>query len=63
MFTLEGIGIGEWEDRAERKVIVPSAMREQKIFYGIHCRLKYISVVLCISAGGGHMIPFLFLLK
>jgi hypothetical protein len=59
VFNLDAIGINEWEDRVERKVIVSSAMRKQKIFHGIHRRLKHISVVTCISAGGDHMIPFL----
>jgi hypothetical protein len=59
VFNLDKIGISEWEDRVERKMIVPSVMREQKIFYGIHRGLKHISVVTCISAGGDHVIHFL----
>jgi hypothetical protein len=59
VFNLDEIGISEWEDRLERKVIVPSAMREQKIFHEMHRELKQIAVVTCISAGGGHVIPFL----
>jgi hypothetical protein len=59
VFNLDEIGISEWEDRVERKVTVPSAMREQKIFHGIHRGLKHISVVTCISAGSDHVIPFL----
>jgi hypothetical protein len=59
VFNLDEIGISEWEDQVERKVIVRSAVREQKIFHGIHRALKRISVVTCISAGGDHMIPFL----
>jgi hypothetical protein len=52
VFNLDDIGIIEWEDRIERKVIVPSIMRGEKIFHGIHRRLKHISVVACISASG-----------
>jgi hypothetical protein len=63
VFNLGEIGISGWEDRVERKVIVPSAMREQKIFHGIYRGLKHISVIACISAGGDHMILFLFPLK
>jgi hypothetical protein len=59
VFNLDEIGVSEWEGRAERKVIVPSAMREQKIYHRIHRGLKHISVVTCISVGGDHMIPFL----
>jgi hypothetical protein len=32
VFNLVEIGIGEWEDRAERKVILPSPTRQQSIF-------------------------------
>jgi hypothetical protein len=32
VFNLLEIRISEWVDRVERKVIVPSAMREQKFF-------------------------------
>jgi hypothetical protein len=32
VFNLDEIGISEWENRVERKVIVPSAMREQRFF-------------------------------
>jgi transposase len=31
VFNFDEIGINEWDDRVERKVIVPSAIREQKI--------------------------------
>jgi hypothetical protein len=41
----------------ERKVIVPSTMRDEKIFHGIHRVLKYISVVVCISASRDHVVP------
>jgi hypothetical protein len=60
VFNLDENGISEWEDRVERKAIVPSAMGEQKMLHGIHRGLKHISVVTCISTGGDHTIPFLF---
>jgi hypothetical protein len=50
------IGTSEWEDRADRKVIVPATMREHIIFHGIHG--KHISVVVCISAAGDRLTPF-----
>jgi hypothetical protein len=57
-FNLDEIGISEWEDRLERKVIVPSTTRDKKIFHGIHRGLKHISVVAYIPAPGDHMMPF-----
>jgi hypothetical protein len=59
VFNLDEIGISEWEDRVERRVIVPTTMRGQTIFHGVHRNLKHISVVVCISAAGEHMSPFL----
>jgi hypothetical protein len=32
VFNLDEIGISEWEDPVERKVVFASAMREQQIF-------------------------------
>jgi hypothetical protein len=58
VFNLDEIEISEWEDRHEMQVIVPSAMRGQTIFHGVHRNLKQISVVTCISAAGEHMTPF-----
>jgi hypothetical protein len=58
VFNLDEIGISEWEDRCTRRVIVPSAMAGQAIFYGVHRKLKHIYVVVCISAAGKHMTPF-----
>jgi transposase len=58
IFNLGEIGISEWEDRTERRVIVPSTMRGQTIFHGIRRNLKHISVVACISAAGEHITPF-----
>jgi hypothetical protein len=57
-FKLDEVGMSEWEDRVERKVIVPSSMRGQTIFHSLHRGLKHISVVVCISAGGDRMTPF-----
>jgi hypothetical protein len=58
VFNLDEIGISEWKDRHERRVIVPSAIRGQTIFHGVHRNLKYISVVAWISAAGEQLTPF-----
>jgi hypothetical protein len=36
VFNLDEIGISEWEDPIERKVIGPLTMRDKTIFHGIH---------------------------
>jgi hypothetical protein len=43
VFNLDEIGISEWEDHHERRVIIPSAMRGQTILHGVHRNLKHIS--------------------
>jgi hypothetical protein len=59
VFNLDEIGISEWEDMIARRVIVPLAMRGQRIFHSVHRNLKHISAVTCISAAGEHMTPFM----
>jgi hypothetical protein len=58
MRNLDKIGINEWEDRCTQRVIIPSAMKAQTIFHGVHRNLKHISIVTCISAAGEHMTLF-----
>jgi hypothetical protein len=55
IFHLDEIGVSEWEDRIERRVIVPSTMKGHRIYHTVHRNLKHISVAACISAAGEHM--------
>jgi hypothetical protein len=59
VFNFGEIGMSEWKDRVEREVIVPATMRGQTIFRGVRRNLKHISLVVCVSAAGEHMTPFL----
>jgi hypothetical protein len=59
LFNFDEIGVNKWEDRSERRVIAPSTMRGQTIYYAVHRNLKHISVVACIAAAGEHMTLFL----
>jgi hypothetical protein len=58
VFNLDEIGVSEWEDRSEWRVIVPSTMIVQTIYHTVHMNLKHISVMACISAAGEHIMPF-----
>jgi hypothetical protein len=58
VFNLDEVGISEWEDRVERKVIVPRSMQGELIHHAVHRNLKHVSVVACISAAGESMTPF-----
>jgi hypothetical protein len=50
--TLDNVGISEWKDRVERKVVIPSSITRQTIFHGLRRGLKHTSV------GCDHMTPF-----
>jgi hypothetical protein len=58
VFNVDEIGVNEWEDCIERQIIVSSTMRGQMIYHGLHCNLKHISVVVCISTSEEHMTLF-----
>jgi hypothetical protein len=60
IFHLGEIGVNEWEDRSEWRVIVPSTMKGQTIYHTVHRNLKHISVVACISVAGEHITSFWF---
>jgi hypothetical protein len=59
VFSVDEVGISEWEDRAWWKVIVPVSMTGQTIHQSIHCNLKHIFVISCVSAAGESLIPFM----
>jgi hypothetical protein len=58
VFTLDEVGLSEWDDRVARQVIVPVSMSGQTIHHGVHRNLKHISVVCCVSASGESRTPF-----
>jgi hypothetical protein len=45
VFNLGEIGIREWQDRTETRGSVPSTMRGQMIYHGIHGNLQNMSLV------------------
>jgi hypothetical protein len=58
--NLDEIGIKEREDRPWKKLIVPTTIRGQITFHGIHRKLKLISIAVCISTAGEHVTPLSF---
>jgi hypothetical protein len=40
VFNVDEISVSEWEDRSERRVVVPSKMRGQTIYHAVHRNLK-----------------------
>jgi hypothetical protein len=52
VFNLDEVGISEWEDRAQRKVIIPVSMTDQTIHHVVHRNLRHMLVICCVSAAG-----------
>jgi hypothetical protein len=52
VFNLHEVGISEWEDCKEKKVIFSKAMDSQTIHYVALRNAKHISIIACISALG-----------
>jgi hypothetical protein len=59
VFNLDEIGMSEWEDRKEKKVIVRMTMDGQTAHHGASRNVKHISVIACITATGESMMPFI----
>jgi hypothetical protein len=63
VFNLDEVGISEWEDRKEKKVIVPKTMDGQTIHHRVSRNVKHISIITCISAGGESLTPYIVMLQ
>jgi hypothetical protein len=59
VFNLAEIGMSEWEDRQERKVIVPRTMDGQTIHHRESRSVRHISIITCITAGGESLTPYI----
>jgi hypothetical protein len=59
VFNLDEVGISEWEDRKDKKVIVPKTMEGQTIHHRVSRNVKHISIITCITAGGESLTPYM----
>jgi hypothetical protein len=50
IFNLDEIGMSEWEDRNDKKVIVPKTMDDQTIHHRVSRNVKHISIITYITA-------------
>jgi hypothetical protein len=49
IFNLDEVGMSEWEDRKEKKVIVPATMDGQTMHHRASRSVRYISIIICIT--------------
>jgi hypothetical protein len=59
VFNLDKVGILDWEDCKTKKVGVPAAMLGQTIHHGVSRKVKHISVIVCVSAAGASLRPYI----
>jgi hypothetical protein len=52
VFNLDEIGLSEWEDQKDKKVIVPKTMGIQTMHHRASRNVRHISIITCITAGG-----------
>jgi hypothetical protein len=51
VFNLDEVGMSEWEDRKEKKIVVPMAIGGQTVYHSASRSVKYISVIVYLTAG------------
>jgi hypothetical protein len=58
LFNLDEVGVSEWEDRKDKKVVILRVLSDQTIHYRASRNLKHISIITCISAAGESLTPY-----
>jgi hypothetical protein len=59
VFNFDEVGISEWEDRKDKKVIVTKTMDGEMIHHRVSRNVKYISIITCITAGWRSLTPYM----
>jgi hypothetical protein len=57
--NLNEVGMSGWEDRKEKKVIVPAMMDTQTIHHRTSRSVRHISIITCITAVGEFLTPYI----
>jgi hypothetical protein len=57
--NFDEIDISEWDDRKTKKEIVPVSARDHTIYHKINQALKHVSVIVCMSAAGESLMPYI----
>jgi hypothetical protein len=58
VFNLDEVGVSEWEDCKDKKVVIPRVLSGQTIYHRASRNLKHMSVITCISAAGESLMPY-----
>jgi hypothetical protein len=63
VFNLHDVGMSEWENCQERKIIVPSTTESQTIYHRKSRSGRNISIITCITTGGEFLTPYIVILQ
>jgi hypothetical protein len=63
VFDLDEVGMSEWEDRKDKKAIVPKTMDSQTIHHRTSQNVKHISIIICISTRKESLTPYIVILQ
>jgi hypothetical protein len=58
VFNLAEVGISDWEDRKSKTVIVPKALSKHAIHHRLSRKLKYVTIIACVSPAGESLITY-----
>jgi hypothetical protein len=53
------VGMSEWKDRKDKKMIITKTMDSQTIHHRASRNVKHISIITYISVGGESLIPYI----
>jgi hypothetical protein len=59
IFIIDEVGMSEWEDRKERKVIVLRTLERQTIYHRESKRLRHQLIIIYITTGGESLTPYI----
>jgi hypothetical protein len=59
VFNLDEVDMSEWEDRKDKKVIVPKTMDSQTIHLRASRNVKHTSIIMCIGIRGESLTPYI----
>jgi rRNA-processing protein FCF1 len=59
ILNLHEIGMSEWEDRKNEKMIIRMTMDDQTMHHPVSWNVKYISIIMYNTAGEESMTPYI----
>jgi hypothetical protein len=58
ILNLDEVGMSDWEDRKDKKVVVAQALDGQTIHHRVSRNVRHISIISCVGTGGESLTPY-----